>query len=70
MSSPDLPSILKDSHAFHYGQQFENRRIGEVIRHRITATRELRISGGLPDDIADGIIDELKALCVAIDEVR
>lgn len=70
MSSPDLPSILKDSHAFHYGQQFENRRIGEIIRQRITAIRELRNFHGLPVDIANNIIDELKALCVAIDEVR
>lgn len=69
MSTPDLTALLKESHAFHYGQQYENRRIGEIIRQRITAIRELRIAG-LPDDIANGIIDELKALCVAIDEVR
>ena len=66
MSTPDLTALLKESHAFHYGQQYENRRIGEIIRQRITAIRELRIAG-LPDDIANGIIDELKALCVAID---
>lgn len=69
MSRPDLTALLKESHAFHYGQQFENRRIGEIIRQRITAVRELRLAG-LPDDIANGILDELKALCVAIDEAR
>jgi hypothetical protein len=69
MSKPDLTALLKESHAFHYGQQYERRRLGELIRQRITVVRELRLTG-LPHDIADGIIDELKALCVAIDEAR
>lgn len=69
MSRPDLTALLRESHSFHYGQQFENRRIGEIIRQRIAAVRELRLAG-LPDDIANGILDELKALCVAIDEAR
>lgn len=67
MSTPDLTALLKESHAFHYGQQYERRRLGELIRQRITAVRQLR-TAGLPQNIANGILDELKALCVAIDE--
>lgn len=69
MSKPDLTALLRESHSFHYGQQYERRRLGEMVRLRISAIRELR-TAGLPHDIADGIIDELKALCVAIDEAR
>lgn len=69
MSKPDLTALLKESHSFHYGQQYERRRMGEVIRERISAIREMRLAG-LPHDIADAIIQELKQLANAIDEAK
>ena len=58
----DLKPLLRDSHAFHYGQHYERRRVGELLRQRMTVCRD----AGEPQ----AVIDEIKHLCALIDEAE
>lgn len=58
------PTAFADSAAFSAGQQYENRRIGEILRHR----RSLVSNSALPKATQVILINEIEATMRAIDE--
>lgn len=62
------PEVFRESVAFAAGQSYERRRIGELIRQRISTVRQLQSTPVKPAIIRN-VIGELERLAEAIEEV-
>lgn len=58
------PIAFADSVAFSAGQEYENRRIGEILRNRLSLVR----SSHLPPRTRTILLDEIEATIRAIEQ--